>query len=80
MQQFIARLTKVEEDNANLITENKDVRKDLEEVNATLKDEFERFARELKSLNLTIQKQNETIVSLAARVGAQEANQVQRGN
>lgn len=76
MQQIVSRLSKVEEENARLIKENNDCRKELEEVNLNLKDEFDRFTRELKNLTSTIQKQNETIVSLSARIGAAETNQV----
>ena len=76
MQQFIARLTKVEEDNIHLNAENKEIRKELEELNVTLKFEFDRFAKERKKLDQNFQIQNEKIVTLASRVESLETTQV----
>jgi predicted nucleic acid-binding Zn-ribbon protein len=76
MKDFMSRLTKVEDENIKLSSENKYVRKELEDINATVKDEFERFAKEVKNLQNTIQKQNDTIVLLASRITTQETNEV----
>ena len=69
-------MTKVEEENSRLNDEVRKLRGQLDETNYNIKDEFVRVDKEVKSLKTTISKQNEQIVNLAARIGAQEANRV----
>ena len=76
MNQIFTRLSKIEDDNIKLRTENEKLKGVVEDTNLTLKDEFGRFEKEIKGLKQTIIKQNEQIINLAARVGAQEANRV----
>merc|ERR1719394_17857 len=74
MNQLLTRLAKIEEENHRLRSENDRFKNTLEDTNVTLKDEFCRFEKEIKGLKQTIIRQNDQIISLAARVGAQEAN------
>lgn len=74
MNQLLTRLTKIEEENYRLRAENEKFKSTLDDTNVTLKDEFGRFEKEIKGLKQTIIRQNEQIIGLAARVGAQEAN------
>ena len=76
MNQLLTRLAKIEEENHRLRSENDRFKNTLEDTNVTLKDEFCRFEKEIKGLKQTIIRQNDQIISLAARVGAQEANRV----
>ena len=76
MNQLLTRLAKIEEENHRLRSENDRFKSTLEDTNVTLKDEFCRFEKEIKGLKQTIIRQNDQIISLAARVGAQEANRV----
>ena len=76
MNQILARLSKAEDENSRLNDEIRKMRGQLDETNYNIKDEFVRVDKEVKSLKATISKQNEQIVNLAARIGAQEANRV----
>ena len=76
LNSILARLAKVEEENSRLNDEVRKLKGQLEETNYNIKDEFVRVDKEVKGLKTTISRQNEQIVNLAARIGAQEANRV----